>query len=310
MADNISNNIQQRPVGPNGKPLLKKVKRPVKKLVKRPLSPVMPKNPAEPQISQRPVQQVSRQVPQPQRPPVMPRTTSDNVSRPQQQQLRPQQPAVQRPVSQQAKPQKPVEKPSSKPVQNDIDINFDDMDDIKNIIADMAAHPEPVQNNEPEVKNLPDRLSSKQNVNKEPPAFVSDSDLDDDAEESRLLIQDGMFSKKILQIAVAAAFVVGFTLAKLFFSTQEIVNNGLQGVVANPEVPRGRARCGIAEKTQGCVLYIMNPQRQDLNARDFYDLASQLTGRQRFVIETGNMRYSNVKISPGEIAQLNIPPLQ
>ncbi len=310
MADNTSNNIPQRPIGPNGKPLLKKVKRPVKKLVKRPLSPVMPKNPAEPQVSQRPVQQAPRQVQQPQRPPVMPHTTSNNASRPQQQQPRSQQPALQRSVSQQTKQQNPIEKPSSKPVQNDIDINFDDMDDIKNIIADMAAHPEPVQNNEPEVKNLPDRLSSKQNVNKEPPAFVSDSDLDDDAEESRLLIQDGMFSKKILQIAVAAAFVIGFTLAKLFFSTQEIVNNGLQGVVANPEVPRGRARCGIAEKTQGCVLYIMNPQRQDLNARDFYDLASQLTGRQRFVIETGNMRYSNVKISPGEIAQLNIPPLQ
>lgn len=310
MADNISNNIPQRPTGPNGKPLLKKVKRPIKKLVKRPLSPVMPKNPAEPQVSQRPVQQTPRQVQQPQRPQVMPHTTSDNASRPQQQQTRPQQQAVQRPVSQQTKLQNPVEKPSSKPVQNDIDINFDDMDDIKNIIADMAAHPEPVQNNEQEVKNLPERLSSKQNVNKEPPAFVSDSDLDDDAEEAHLLIQDGMFSKKILQIAVAAAFVIGFTLAKLFFSTQEIVNNGLQGVVANQEVPRGRARCGIAEKTQGCVLYIMNPQRQDLNARDFYDLASQLTGRQRFVIETGNMRYSNVKISPGEIAQLNIPPLQ
>ena len=75
-------------------------------------------------------------------------------------------------------------------------------------------------------------------------------------------------------------------------------------------MPKGRARCGVAEKTQGCVLYLMNPQRQDLNARDFYDLASQLTGRQRFVIETGNMRYSNVKIAPGEIAQFNIPPLQ
>ena len=54
----------------------------------------------------------------------------------------------------------------------------------------------------------------------------------------------------------------------------------------------------------------MNPQRQELNASDFYDLAAQLTGRQRFVIETGNMRYSSTKIKPGEIAQFNIPPLQ
>ena len=97
--------------------------------------------------------------------------------------------------------------------------------------------------------------------------------------------------------------------SRLLFTDHKIVRNGLQGVVINVEVPKGRARCGIAERTQGCVLYIMNPQRQELNARDFYDLASQLTGRQRFVIETGNMRYSNKKIRPGDIVQLNIPPI-
>ena len=105
-------------------------------------------------------------------------------------------------------------------------------------------------------------------------------------------------------------FVLGLVFGKIMFSSEEVVRNGLQGVVVNPEVPQGRSRCGVAEKTQGCVLYVMNPQRQELNGRDFYDLASQLTGRQRFVIETGNMRYSSVKIKPGNIAQLNIPPLQ
>ena len=87
------------------------------------------------------------------------------------------------------------------------------------------------------------------------------------------------------------------------------MRNGLQGVVVNAEVPRGRARCGVAERTQGCVLYLMNPQRQDMRAKDFYDLASQMTGRQRFMIETGNMRYANTKIKPGDLVQLNIPPL-
>lgn len=104
-------------------------------------------------------------------------------------------------------------------------------------------------------------------------------------------------------------FALGFVIAKIITPTQTTVREGLQGVVVNPEVPKGRARCGLVDKTQGCVLYIMNPQRQDLNARDFYDLAAQLTGRQRFVIDTGNMRYSNVKIKPGAIAQFNIPPL-
>jgi hypothetical protein len=116
-------------------------------------------------------------------------------------------------------------------------------------------------------------------------------------------------NKKVLIVAFIC-LIIGMFMGKLFFSSEQVVHNGLQGVVVNPEVPNGRARCGLAERTQGCVLYIMNPQRQDLNGRDFYDLAAQLTGRQRFVIETGNMRYSSVKIRPGSIAQLNIPPLQ
>lgn len=111
-------------------------------------------------------------------------------------------------------------------------------------------------------------------------------------------------------VTAAVFLLFGILFSKIFLSSPTTVQNGLQGVVINSEVPRGRARCGMAEKTQGCVLYIMNPQRQDLNGRDFYDLAAQLTGRQRFMIETGNMRYSSVKIKPGEIAQLNIPPLQ
>lgn len=114
---------------------------------------------------------------------------------------------------------------------------------------------------------------------------------------------------KTLAVMVVCALFIGVFAGKIFFSGSKVVRNGLQGVVVNAEVPRGRARCGVAERTQGCVLYIMNPQRQDLSAKDFYDLASQMTGRQRFMIETGNMRYANTKIKPGNIAQLNIPPL-
>ena len=116
-------------------------------------------------------------------------------------------------------------------------------------------------------------------------------------------------SKKSIIFSCLVALIVGFVTGKYLFNDSKVVRNGLQGVVINPEVPRGRVRCGVAEKTQGCVLYIMNPQRQDATARDFYDLATQMTGRQRFVIETGNMRYANTKIKPGEIVQLNIPPL-
>lgn len=143
------------------------------------------------------------------------------------------------------------------------------------------------------------------------PRFINEEDV---INEQRALAGIGFLeqtiTKKIALIIGISALLLGMFLAKVLFGEQKVVRDGLQGVVINAEVPRGRARCGVAEKTQGCVLYIMNPQRQELNASDFYDLASQLTGRQRFVIETGNMRYSNNKIKPGEIAQFNIPPLQ
>ena len=142
------------------------------------------------------------------------------------------------------------------------------------------------------------------------PHFISDEEILAEQPVKPSWFDVPETAKKATIIAAVVAFVIGIAFTKLFFGEQKIVRDGLQGVVVNSEVPRGRARCGVAEKTQGCVLYIMNPQRQELSASDFYDLASQLTGRQRFIIETGNMRYSNRKIKPGEIAQFNIPPLQ
>ena len=158
--------------------------------------------------------------------------------------------------------------------------------------------------------NLP-ATSVTEPVRNDNPQFLNDEDLQNDFAPS---ISEGAnlppyLTKKILILIGAVLFFLGIITTKLFFTDSKIVRDGLQGVVVNPEVPKGRARCGVAERTQGCVLYIMNPQRQELNARDFYDLAAQMTGRQRFVIETGNMRYSNTKIRPGSIAQINIPPL-
>ncbi len=141
--------------------------------------------------------------------------------------------------------------------------------------------------------------------------FIRDEDITpaQPSWKDRMIVGD-LYTGFAVFVTAAVFLLFGILFAKIFLSGPTTVQNGLQGVVINSEVPRGRARCGVAEKTQGCVLYIMNPQRQDLNGRDFYDLAAQLTGRQRFMIETGNMRYSSIKIRPGEIAQLNIPPLQ
>ncbi len=162
-----------------------------------------------------------------------------------------------------------------------------------------------------EPENLPAVNNQIQEYNEpDQPQFIDENSLDYATPQQSFLTGGEAVSRRIAVLAAVGALLFGFIIAKLFFSEQKVVRDGLQGVVINAEVPRGRARCGVAEKTQGCVLYLMNPQRQELNARDFYDLASQLTGRQRFVIETGNMRYSSTKIKPGEIGQFNIPPLQ
>jgi len=126
---------------------------------------------------------------------------------------------------------------------------------------------------------------------------------------SQTSISPTWLNVKVLVLITLVALFMGVVAGRFLFAESKVVRNGLQGVVANAEVPRGRARCGVAERSQGCVLYLMNPQRQEMRAKDFYDLAAQMTGRQRFMIETGNMRYANSKIKPGDIAQLNIPPM-
>lgn len=167
----------------------------------------------------------------------------------------------------------------------------------------------PVKANEADAFNLDSYLDSEEEVSiEEKRQFVTDEDLTITRDKFKFMVGNLFTLNAVIIIGVAALFF-GFITAKIFSGGEKVVQDGLQGVVINQEVPRGRARCGVAERTQGCVLYIMNPQRQELNARDFYDLASQLTGRQKFVIETGNIRYSNVKIKPGAIAQFNIPPL-
>lgn len=160
--------------------------------------------------------------------------------------------------------------------------------------------------------NLPS-VQQKQMYDQSQPAYVEDdpyaySNL---PPEGGLAYAYGAMDRHKVFIIALACLLVGLLVGKMFFggSSKAPSQSGLQGVILNPEVPQGRNRCGVAEKTQGCVLYLMNPERQELNGRDFYDWASQLTKRPRFIIETGNMRYSTVKIKPGFIAQINIPPL-
>lgn len=86
--------------------------------------------------------------------------------------------------------------------------------------------------------------------------------------------------------------------------------NELPGVIHNAEIPKGRPRCGIAQKGQGCVLYLMNSQRREIEAKDFFEMAANILNVPKFQIETANIRYATSRIPPGYIALLNIPPTQ
>ncbi len=116
--------------------------------------------------------------------------------------------------------------------------------------------------------------------------------------------------KKYFLIAIIAIFLIGLIFGGIFFggSSSNTKSTGLAGVVANMEVPAGRPRCGMVEYGQGCVLYIVNAQRREINAKELYTLAAQMTKVPVYLIETGNLRYNNTLIKPGYIAQINIQP--
>ena len=134
--------------------------------------------------------------------------------------------------------------------------------------------------------------------------YITDEYVDD-------LPIDNSYVKKNVVVLFSLLFLfVGIFVGKSLFSSQKIETHGLEGVVINPEIPSGRPRCGLTAKNQACVFYLMNWYRQELNGRDFYVLAAQLTGREQYMIESDNLRYANIKIKPGHFAQLNIPAIK
>lgn len=130
-------------------------------------------------------------------------------------------------------------------------------------------------------------------------------------------VNDGVFidtanytKKSFAYMAAIFCLFIGLYVGKALFSSETVENYGLEGVVTNPDVPAGRPRCGLTDKSQACVFYLMNWYKQELEGRDFFRLAAELTGREEYMIETDNLRYANTKIKPGNIAQLNIPALK
>ena len=144
--------------------------------------------------------------------------------------------------------------------------------------------------------------SAAENIN-----FVTDEDVLPPQQQETI----GYFlHNKTVLLLLALFTLFGIIIGSTMFSKKQTARGrGLDGVVFNQDVPAGRSRCGLVEPHQGCVLYIMNPKNQEVLGKDFFATAAQWTKRQRYLIDTGNMRYSNVRIKPGYIAQINIPPI-
>ena len=118
-----------------------------------------------------------------------------------------------------------------------------------------------------------------------------------------------LLKNKTILLLMGISALFGVFLGAGSFSSSESSSHGLDWVVANPDVQAGRSRCGLVDSHQGCVLYIMNPEKRNVTGKDFYSVAAKWTKRERYQIETGNMHYGSKQIKPGHIAQIYIPPL-
>ncbi len=123
------------------------------------------------------------------------------------------------------------------------------------------------------------------------------------------------FSKKTL-IALGGVFVLGLLMGSVFFagggksSAPQQKCAGLTQIVANPDIKKQLKKCGQTEKSDQCVLYLMNNYTYEKLGEDFFELAASLTGRQEYVIRLDNSAHANMMIPPGYFAQIKIPPLR
>lgn len=87
--------------------------------------------------------------------------------------------------------------------------------------------------------------------------FIRDEDINPTPPswKDRMVVGD-LYTGFAVFVTAAVFLLFGIMFAKIFLSGPTTVQNGLQGVVINSEVPRGRARCGVAEKHRAvfCIL--------------------------------------------------------
>lgn len=138
--------------------------------------------------------------------------------------------------------------------------------------------------------------------------------LYDDNFAADLNLPAKVLSTKNMSIIMFCVLVFGMLMGAAFFGGSDAPskkqNTGLQGVVANIDLTNALPRCGIAEKGQACLLYIMNSSRYDKTAEEFFKDAVRLMGVSEYAISMVNTRYAKQRIKPGYIAQIKIPDVR
>lgn len=149
-------------------------------------------------------------------------------------------------------------------------------------------------------------------VERESSNEIPEPGLYDDNFAAAFGLSPAILRPKSMGLIFGGLFLAGIAFGALLFggSSQPQQSTGLQGVIANPDIKTKLQRCGRTDNSSACVLYIVNHSPNDQRARDFFDAAVKLTGRQRYAIEIDNPAYANTRIPAGYFAQIKIPSMR
>lgn len=144
------------------------------------------------------------------------------------------------------------------------------------------------------------------------PKAEAEATLPDSNVSKDLRLPMSLMKTKIFLALMAGVFVVGILFGAALFGggKQEVVSQGLTGVVDNPDAEKGLPRCGYAPRGERCVLYVMNNVRKEIKAQELFKLVSQLASVSEFLIQTANVGYASTIIRPGYFAKFVIPDLK
>lgn len=135
--------------------------------------------------------------------------------------------------------------------------------------------------------------------------------LYDDNFAADLNLPASLLKTKTMGLIFGGTLLFGMIFGAIFFGGSSEPSKPAQpcigGVVPNMDIDTPLPRCGTVDKGQACILYLMNNQRYDRTAEDFFDEAVRLMEVSRYSISMVNTRYAKQRISPGYFAQIKIP---